>query len=144
MLFLYSYVINLIIPSAIGEVWANMLYNVYANLVGAHGWSSLARTNPDGREGNIVFLHLFLDALALQPCNPTCKSYIARAMLQTLISYQFPIVLSARDAWIQADVNRFGGANACFIWKAFASRGLGTGAANHNDDTTVPPACVET
>ncbi|KAH9477322.1 Extracellular metalloproteinase mep [Psilocybe cubensis] len=109
---------------SIGEVWANMLYNVYANLVGVHGWSSQARTNPDGREGNIVFLHLFLDALALQPCNPT--------------------FLSARDAWIQADVNRFGGANACFIWKAFASRGLGTGAANHTDDTTVPPACVET
>ena len=22
--------------------------------------------------GNTVFLHLFLDALTLQPCNPTC------------------------------------------------------------------------
>ncbi|PPQ72749.1 hypothetical protein CVT26_003029 [Gymnopilus dilepis] len=109
---------------AIGEIWANMLHNVYANLVGAHGWSPTARANPTGSEGNIVFLHLFLDALALQPCNPT--------------------FLSARDAWLQADVNRFGGANACLIWKAFASRGLGVNAANHVDDTTLPPACVST
>jgi len=50
-----------------------MLHQVYAALVGAHGWSATARTNPDGTEGNIVYLHLFLDALRLQPCNPTCK-----------------------------------------------------------------------
>ena len=56
----------------IGEVWANMLYNVYAALVGAHGWSATARTNTAGTEGNIVFMHLFIDSLPLQPCNPTC------------------------------------------------------------------------
>lgn len=56
----------------IGEVWANMLHNVYASLIGAHSWSSTERTNPSGTEGNIVFLHLFIDALPLQPCNPTC------------------------------------------------------------------------
>ncbi|KAF8156604.1 Fungalysin metallopeptidase-domain-containing protein [Crassisporium funariophilum] len=105
----------------IGEVWANMLHNVYAALVTAHGWSATARTNPAGTEGNIVFLHLFLDALALQPCNPT--------------------LLTARDAWIQADVNRYAGANKCVLWNAFASRGLGSAAANHNDSTTVPAGC---
>ena len=47
----------------IGEVWANMLHNVYAALVGAHGFSTTAKTNPDGTQGNVVFLHLFLDAL---------------------------------------------------------------------------------
>ena len=50
-------------------------------------------------------------------------------------------VINARDAWIQADVNRFGGANKCILWKAFASRGLGVNAASHNDDTTVPAGC---
>ncbi|KAF9008254.1 Fungalysin metallopeptidase-domain-containing protein [Cyathus striatus] len=105
----------------IGEVWANTLHNVYAALVGAHGFSTTARTNPSGTEGNIVFLHLFLDALPLQPCNPT--------------------FLAARNAWIQADVNRYGGANKCLLWNAFASRGLGVNAANHNDDTTVPAGC---
>ncbi len=61
------------IVTYIGEVWANMLHNVYAALVAAHGWSATARTNPNGTEGNVVHLHLFLDALILQPCNPTCK-----------------------------------------------------------------------
>ncbi|KAI9434880.1 Fungalysin metallopeptidase-domain-containing protein [Lactarius indigo] len=106
---------------AIGEVWANMLHNVYASLVSAHGWSATARTNPGGTEGNIVFLHLFLDALLLQPCNPT--------------------FLTARNAWIQADANRFAGANKCLLWNAFASRGLGVNAANHKDDSTVPAGC---
>ncbi|KAF8168887.1 hypothetical protein BJ912DRAFT_1001011 [Pholiota molesta] len=105
----------------IGEVWANVLHNVYAALVGAHGWSATARTDPTGSEGNTVFLHLFLDSLPLQPCNPT--------------------FLTARDAWIQADVNRYAGANKCILWNAFASRGLGVNAASHNDDTTVPSGC---
>ncbi|KAF9057048.1 Fungalysin metallopeptidase-domain-containing protein [Panaeolus papilionaceus] len=105
----------------IGEIWANVLHNVYAALVGARGFSTTARTDPTGTAGNVVYLHLFLDALALQPCNPT--------------------MLTARDAWIQADVNRYGGANKCTLWKAFASRGLGTNAANHVDGTSVPSGC---
>ncbi|KAJ6626700.1 Fungalysin metallopeptidase-domain-containing protein [Mycena sp. CBHHK59/15] len=105
----------------IGEVWANMLHNVYAALVSAHGFSTTAHTNPAGTEGNIVYLHLFLDALALQPCSPT--------------------FLTARDAWIQADVNRYDGANKCTLWKAFASRGLGVKAKGHKDDASVPSGC---
>jgi len=105
----------------IGEVWANMLHNVYAALVAAHGWSATSRTNPNGTEGNIVHLHLFIDALLLQPCNPS--------------------FLDARDAWIQADANRFNGANFCTLWTAFASRGLGVNARNHRNDFTVPAGC---
>ncbi|KAF7301728.1 Extracellular metalloproteinase mep [Mycena indigotica] len=105
----------------IGEVWANLLHNVYAALVGAHGWAADAKTNPDGTAGNVVYLHLFLDALALQPCNPT--------------------FLTARNAWLQADVNRYSGANRCLLWKAFASRGLGVNAANHKDNADIPSDC---
>ena len=105
----------------IGEVWANLLHNVYAALVEEHGHASDARTNPDSTAGNVVFLHLFLDSLALQPCNPTFTT--------------------ARDAWIQADANRYGGANKCLLWKAFASKGLGVNAANYKDDTSVPSGC---
>ncbi|KAK0190071.1 Fungalysin metallopeptidase-domain-containing protein [Armillaria mellea] len=88
-----------------GEVWANMLHNC----------------DPLGAEGNIVYLHLFMDALSLQPCNPT--------------------FVAARDAWIQADVNRYNGTNGCILWKAFSSRGLGVNAANYQDDETVPDGC---
>jgi extracellular elastinolytic metalloproteinase len=59
------------LDAGIGEVWANMLHNVYAALVEELGFSDTAHTNPDGPEGNIVFMHLMIDALALQPCNPT-------------------------------------------------------------------------
>ena len=105
----------------IGEVWANLLHNVYASLVSAHGFSSTARTDPSSTAGNSVFMHLFLDSLALQPCNPT--------------------FLTARDAWIQADANRYGGANKCTLWKAFASKGLGVNARNHADNSALPSGC---
>ncbi|KAH6901627.1 metalloprotease [Coprinopsis sp. MPI-PUGE-AT-0042] len=117
----YASVRGLTSVHRVGEIWANILHNVYAALVAQYGWSSTARTNPDGAEGNIVYLHLFLDALALQPCNPT-----------------FP---TARAAWIQADANRYGGANKCLLWKAFASRGLGPNASGYVDDKTVPSGC---
>ncbi|KAJ7874545.1 Fungalysin metallopeptidase-domain-containing protein [Mycena olivaceomarginata] len=92
------------------EVHVRFLHNVYAALVTAHGFSTTARTNPAGNEGNIVFLHLFIDALALQPCN-----HHFHLPTRTVI-----------------------GANTCALLRAFASRGLGTAAANHVDSTTVP------
>ncbi|KAH9053792.1 Fungalysin metallopeptidase-domain-containing protein [Lactarius vividus] len=58
-----------------GEVWANTLHNVYAALVLANGWSTNALTDPTTNEGNVVWLHLFIDALLLQPCNPTCEDF---------------------------------------------------------------------
>ncbi|KZV62018.1 hypothetical protein PENSPDRAFT_642738 [Peniophora sp. CONT] len=105
----------------IGEIWANILHNVLAALVDAHGFSTTAKTDASGNEGNVVFMHLMLDALPLQPCNPT--------------------FLTARDAIIQADANRYAGANKCTLWKTFASRGLGVNAADHVNDATVPADC---
>ncbi|KAK0436229.1 Fungalysin metallopeptidase-domain-containing protein [Armillaria borealis] len=117
----YSSIKSLFEVHNIGEVWANMLHNVYAALVQAHGWSSTAMDDATGTEGNIVFLHLFIDALQLQPCYPT--------------------FVQARAAWIQADALRYDGDNNCILWKAFASRGLGMSAANYVDDATVPAGC---
>ncbi|KAH9020571.1 Fungalysin metallopeptidase-domain-containing protein [Lactarius pseudohatsudake] len=104
-----------------GEVWANTLHNVYAALVIAKGWSTNALTDPTTNEGNVVWLHLFIDALLLQPCNPT--------------------FLNARDAWIQADANRYEGAHTCLLWATFASRGFGVNATNFVDDVSYPPDC---
>lgn len=42
----YSDVASLDEVHKIGEVWANMLHNVYAALVKAYGFSSAARTDP--------------------------------------------------------------------------------------------------
>ncbi|KAF5312513.1 hypothetical protein D9619_002331 [Psilocybe cf. subviscida] len=117
----YSSVKSLNEVHNIGEVWANILHQVYAALVNKYGFSDTARTNPDGTEGNIVYMHLFLDALRLQPCNPT--------------------MVTARDAWTQADVNRYGGVNKCLLWTAFASRGLGTAAKSYVDSSALPSGC---
>ncbi|KAH9020570.1 Fungalysin metallopeptidase-domain-containing protein [Lactarius pseudohatsudake] len=104
-----------------GEVWANTLHNVYAALVITKGWSTNALTDPTTNEGNVVWLHLFIDALLLQPCNPT--------------------FLNARDAWIQADANRYEGAHTCLLWATFASRGFGVNATNFVDDVSYPLDC---
>ncbi|KAF8649604.1 hypothetical protein AX16_005695 [Volvariella volvacea WC 439] len=107
----------------IGEIWANTLHNVYAALVARYGFNPNARTQPEGTQGNVVFLHLFIDALAIQPCNPT--------------------FVAARAAWIQADQVRYGGANRCLLWRAFASKGLGVNARAgvYTNDFTIPSDC---
>ncbi|KAF9261842.1 metallo proteinase 10 [Marasmius fiardii PR-910] len=106
---------------AVVDFKANILHNVYAALVKAKGWSPNARTNANTNEGNVVFLRLLVDALAIQPCNPTLPT--------------------GRDAWIQADKNRYGGAHKCTLWEAFASRGLGVGAKDYVDSSRVPSGC---
>ncbi|KAH7087257.1 Fungalysin metallopeptidase-domain-containing protein [Auriculariales sp. MPI-PUGE-AT-0066] len=106
----------------IGEIWANMLINVYAALVGTSEFDVNAHSDASLTTGNAVWLHLFIDALALQLCTPT--------------------FITARDAWIQADKNRYNGANACTLWTAFASRGLGQGATSaRKDNADVPAEC---
>ncbi|KAG8896153.1 hypothetical protein FRC01_011976, partial [Tulasnella sp. 417] len=105
----------------IGEVWAMMLIEVYWALVTEYGFNA-GITNVESKEGNIVFLHLLVDALAIQPCNPT--------------------FVNARDAIIQADQYRYGGEHYCTVWRAFATRGLGFGAAeDHVNEYSVPPGC---
>lgn len=64
---------------AIGEVWANLLHNVHAQLLAAKGFDATAPTNPASTSGNAVWLHLFMDALQLQPCNPTCMLLLLKS-----------------------------------------------------------------
>ncbi|KAG6824125.1 hypothetical protein H0H93_002535 [Arthromyces matolae] len=104
--------------TAIGEVWANILHNVLFALVNALGLSDI--TDIDSPKGNVVFMHLFVDSLSLQPCNPT--------------------FVSARDAWIAADLARYGARHSCILYKAFASRG---NAAKYVNNFEVPQSCQE-
>ncbi|KAH9037314.1 Fungalysin metallopeptidase-domain-containing protein [Lactarius hengduanensis] len=127
-----------------GEVWANTLHNVYAALVIAEGWSMNALTDPTTNEGNVVWLHLFIDALLLQPCNPTCEDFSFgpySAVFSCVETDTEWTVLNARDAWIQADANRYKGAHTCLLWATFASRGFGVNATNFVDDVSYPPDC---
>lgn len=60
------------------------------------------------KHGNTLSVQLIVDAMKIQPCRPS--------------------FFDMRDAIIQADQIRTGGANGCLIWKAFAERGLGMDA----------------
>ncbi|KAI8909078.1 peptidase M36 [Gorgonomyces haynaldii] len=107
---------------SVGEIWASMLNEVYWNLVDKYGYSE-DWYNAKQQKGNIIAMQLVIGGMMLQPCNPTFTQ--------------------ARDAILQADVNYYGGANKCEIWKGFAKRGLGTDAvqSTHKDGFSLPTSC---
>ncbi|KAI9218463.1 Fungalysin metallopeptidase-domain-containing protein [Blastocladiella britannica] len=113
----------------VGEIWAEMLYEAYFNVVDKNGfeadWRKAPASVPAGTKigGNIMFMQNIIDGLKLAPCNPT--------------------FITARNAIIQADQQNFKGANVCDLWKGFAKRGLGVKAGSIGKaDFSVPASCV--
>jgi hypothetical protein len=119
---------TLSVPHGIGYAWATALWEVYWNLIDKHGF------NPNVYDawqtgGNNLAIQLVMDGMKIQPCRPG--------------------FVTGRDAIIQADQQLTGGANQCAIWRGFAKRGLGFGAAqgssNELDDNVeafdMPPLC---
>ncbi|KAG8623001.1 hypothetical protein KVT40_007977 [Elsinoe batatas] len=109
---------------SIGTVWATILYELLWNLIEARGFNAAGKPSFNGAvpsDGRYLAMKLVLDGMALQPCNPN--------------------FVQARDAIIDADEALTGGSNACALWKAFAKRGLGSGAkygSTRTASTTVP------
>ncbi|BGP36626.1 hypothetical protein JCM10449v2_000527 [Rhodotorula kratochvilovae] len=139
---------------AIGEVWAEMLFNVAEELIDVYGFHSTLFPPPvngtdssgyydeailaaTGKKvpahGNTLAVQLVIDGMKLQPCRPSFQN--------------------ARDAILTADKALTGGKNACTIWSAFARRGLGPasrvvgstpwGGGSRTEDYTVPSHCVD-
>jgi hypothetical protein len=117
------------VPHGVGYVWATMLWEVYWNLVDAHGF------NPNIYDhwttgGNNLATQLVIDGLKMQPCSPG--------------------FVDARDAILSADGVLTGGVNQCHIWRGFAKRGLGysavQGASSSRSDGVqafdLPPDCA--
>jgi len=71
-------------------------------------------------EGNRRWIQLMLDAYLLMPIGPS--------------------FLSARDAYLAADMIRFGGANQDILWRGFARKGFGQLASvtGNGDDQPIP------
>lgn len=113
-----------------GEIWAQVLWDMNwflingisspdceGNILPGYGFDGDLY---NGTGGNNVGLQLVIDGMKLQPANPT--------------------FLEARDAILQADQNRYGGANERAIWTAFARRGFGFSAdagVDANSDVVV-------
>ncbi|KAJ3211706.1 Fungalysin/Thermolysin Extracellular metalloproteinase 5 [Dinochytrium kinnereticum] len=67
---LYSNLQTLSVVHNVGEVWSTMLYEVYWNMVEVAGYEAdLALST--SQAGNIRFMQNLVDALKLQPCNPS-------------------------------------------------------------------------
>ncbi|SCV47194.1 probable extracellular elastinolytic metalloproteinase precursor [Fusarium fujikuroi] len=113
---------------AIGTYWATALYEVMWNLIDKHGNSDADEpkfSNGVPTDGRYLTMKLVVDGMSLQPCNPN--------------------MVQARDAIIDADTALTKGANKCEIWKAFAKRGLGTGAkysaSSRTESFALPSGC---
>lgn len=92
---------------SIGFIWASMLWDLNWKYVDKYGYNSNVLADPNS--GSARVLQLVMDALKLQPCNPT--------------------FVQGRDAILAADQAKTNGENKCMIWKVFAKRGLGVNAA---------------
>lgn len=87
---------------AIGEIWAQTLWDLTWKLIDAEGF------DPDwfnGTSGNNVAMRLVIEGMKLQPC--------------------LPGYLDARDGILAADALLYNNAHRCIIWEAFAGRGMG-------------------
>ena len=99
----------------VGAVWAEMLWEMYWNLVNEYGFDpNILDSYTQG--GNNLALQLVMDGLKLQPCSPG--------------------FVDSRNAILLADQNLTGGANQCLIWRAFAKRGLGANANEGSPGST--------
>lgn len=97
---------------AVGEVWNNMLWDLYWALVDEHGFN----LDPsDMTAGNNIAIQLVMDGLKFTPCSPG--------------------FVDGRDAILLADQVNNGGENQCLIWETFARRGLGFGADQGSSDS---------
>jgi extracellular elastinolytic metalloproteinase len=109
-----------------GEIWAEILFEVYWSMVEKNGWEEnwFDLSGPEGypSSGNKLFLILLIEGMKLQPCYPT--------------------FVDARDAILSADTIITQGNNQCCLWKGFAKRGLGVGAAAGGAESfLIPKRC---
>ena len=113
---------------AIGEVWCNMIWDLYWAFVEQDGW------DPDiyeGTGGNNKAVQLVFEGMKNQACSPG--------------------FLDGRDAILAADMALFDGANQCMIWEVFARRGAGfyadqgspDSASDQTEDFEPRPTCIE-
>jgi extracellular elastinolytic metalloproteinase len=86
---------------SIGEVWANILYQMMWNLEDKYSYADDPFPDADiPTHGRQLAMKIVMDGMKLHPCTPTFQT--------------------ARDAIVDADQALTGGANACEIWAVFA------------------------
>ena len=113
---------------SLGEVWADVLWDMYWAFVDKYGY------NPEWNNknsGNYRAVFLVMEGMKLQPCNPG--------------------FIQGRDAIFKADEVHNGSENKCLLWNVFARRGMGYfadgGSKDDRDDGNENfdplPTCIE-
>ncbi|MBC7778459.1 MAG: M36 family metallopeptidase [Phycisphaerae bacterium] len=98
----YGAVSSSVAPHGVGEVWANMVWDLYWAMVEKYGWDAdINNTN----SGNFRAIQLVVDGMKMQRC--------------------IPGFVDGRDAIMKADSMNYNAADACLISSVFARRGLG-------------------
>ncbi len=124
----YANLPSMAVPHGVGFVWNTMLWEMYWELVDAHGFNSNLYADWS-TGGNNLAMQLVIDGMKLQPCSPG--------------------FVDGRNAILAADNALTGGANQCLIWAAFARRGLGSSASQGSSGSAadgtaafdIPVAC---
>lgn len=115
-------------PHPVGEVWADMLWDLYWKMADKYGF------DPDitnTKSGNGKAIQLGMEGMKIQACRPG--------------------FIEGRDAILGADLLLFSGENQCLIWEVFSRRGLGYfasgGSSNNRNDGTEDfetlPTCIQ-
>jgi extracellular elastinolytic metalloproteinase len=119
-----------------GEVWNAVAYDIRQALVAKYnaaypaGSASLQLSCAKGERpatlcpGNRRWLQIVFDAFLLQSSDTT--------------------MLDARDAYLAADLMRFGGANSTELWREFARNGMGQNASTVDAADNQPVVSFET
>jgi len=108
----YNSIQSVIGSHGIGSVWCEMLWEMTWLLIEEYGYDDDLY---GGMGGNNRAMHLVIEGLKLQVCNPG--------------------FVDGRDAILAADQLLYAGANQYFIWKAFAKRGLGYSASQGSSNS---------
>jgi extracellular elastinolytic metalloproteinase len=113
-----------------GEIWNAVNYSIRALLVSKYNGNypesnaTMQKACADGKRapetcpGNRRWIQIVYDAWLMMPPDVT--------------------MLGARDAYLAADMMRFGGANQKELWRAFARRGMGSTASTTSTDDADP------
>jgi extracellular elastinolytic metalloproteinase len=118
------------VPHGVGTVWATMVWDMYWNLIDAHGFEPNLFNHGSGA-GNVRALHYINNGLVITKCRPS--------------------FVDGRNAILLAEAADGDLGDSCAIWQAFARRGLGVGALNPTggedhrqaiEDFTLPAYCV--
>jgi hypothetical protein len=103
-----------------GAIFASALWEMYWNLVDAHGFDENVYAHAEGG-GNNRAIQLVVDTIMILGCNPN--------------------FVDGREALLIADESLTGGEYEAAIWCGFAKRGIGVGAVagdpNEVDDIQI-------